>query len=142
MTAPARRISHFGVGKALMTVSAVWGGVGSYVFDWNETHLFNPSWPPHARFHDAQTMSMGVALAGATAYSLWRRTSDPEGALNDGLVAGTIFWLTQFSVALYPGTKSADPPAPDDWRQLRGAIPSLALTVAGYALERRRLARS
>lgn len=35
-----------------------------YLADWNRTHLFNPAWPPHAKFHDAWTVPMGTALGG------------------------------------------------------------------------------
>jgi hypothetical protein len=31
--------------------------VGSYVFDWNDTHIYNLEWTAHAKFHNAQTMS-------------------------------------------------------------------------------------
>lgn len=86
-------------------------------------------------------MSMGVALAGATAYTLWRRSADPKGGLNAGLATATMYWLTQFTAVLYPGTASADPPHPDDWGQLRVGLPSLAIVGVGYALERRRLRR-
>ena len=26
------------------------------------THLYNPHWPPHAKFHNCQTMLLGVSL--------------------------------------------------------------------------------
>jgi hypothetical protein len=53
----------FPVGKVLISLSAAGTLIGSYVADWNETHIHNPTWPPHAKFHNAQTMSMGAALS-------------------------------------------------------------------------------
>ena len=52
MTTAVGRIS---LGKILISASAVFGGVGPYLADWNETHIYNPTWPPHAKFHNAQT---------------------------------------------------------------------------------------
>ncbi|KAK4972597.1 hypothetical protein LTR28_012123 [Elasticomyces elasticus] len=52
-----------GVGRWLLTVSAVFTGIAPIVVDWNETHVYNPLWPPHAKFHNGQTMSMGVFLS-------------------------------------------------------------------------------
>ncbi len=43
-------------GKMLITIVAAYAAFGSYVFDWNKTHIYNPDWPPHAKFHNAQTM--------------------------------------------------------------------------------------
>ncbi len=44
--------------RALAALTAV----GGFVVDWNRTHLFNPRWPPHARFHDAHTIALGSLL--------------------------------------------------------------------------------
>ena len=67
-----RTIDRINLGKILISASAVLGGVGPYLADWNETHIYNPIWPPHARFHNAQTMSLGAGLAGASLVQLWR----------------------------------------------------------------------
>ena len=56
VTATVGRIS---LGKILISASAVFAGVGPYLADWNETHIYKPTWPPHAKFHNAQTMSLG-----------------------------------------------------------------------------------
>ncbi|WP_020670947.1 DUF6640 family protein [Amycolatopsis nigrescens] len=65
-------LKKFPFGKVLISLSAVGTMVGSYAADWNETHIYNPTWPPHAKFHNAQTMSMGTALSLATLYHLWK----------------------------------------------------------------------
>lgn len=144
-SAPGAGRYRGGAGRVLIAVSSVYTGAGSYAFDWNPTHIHNPSWPPHAKFHNAQTMSMGVALALTTVWQLWKRTDDPRAALDSAAAAAaaaSLYWLTQFSAVLYPGTASADPPAPDSWFQLRAGLPNLAVVALGYVLERRRLARS
>lgn len=126
------------VGKALISATAVAQMIGPYVFDFNETHIYNASWPPHAKFHNAQTMSSGVALAAATLVNLWRPGSGRVG-LDAAALSASVYWVSQLSAFLYPGTASVDPPAKDNWPQLRYAIPILTAIGTGYALARRGL---
>lgn len=140
MTKPTPQ--RFSTGKVLISLVSTWTAVGSYVFDWNETHIYNPSWPPHARFHNAQTMSLGVGLAGITLAQLWRRhdnAADARRAANAAALTGSLYWLTQISALAYPGSKAVDPPATDVFPQGKAAFPALALVAIGLGLERRRL---
>jgi hypothetical protein len=57
-------------GKALILLSNTFCAVGPYWWEWNETHIYNPRWPPHARFHNGHTMSMGLLLGVASTYFL------------------------------------------------------------------------
>lgn len=114
--------------------------VGPYIFDWNTTHIFNPSWPPHAKFHNAQTMSMGVALSGAALYQLWR-PGRSRSSLDSATISASIYWVTQLSAGLYPGTATVDPPGEDNWPQLKFALPILGTIGSGYLIERLRLSR-
>ena len=41
------------VGRWLLSGVAAFTAVGGFLADWNRTHLFNPRWTPHAKFHDA-----------------------------------------------------------------------------------------
>jgi hypothetical protein len=58
------RPRRFGAGKALISLVAAETAVGPYLADWNETHICTPTWPPHAKFHNGQTMSLGAGLPG------------------------------------------------------------------------------
>lgn len=132
----------FPFGRVMMSLAAVGMGVGVFVADFNETHIYNDKWPPHAKFHTGQTMSMGVALGLATLHSLWRRPRNSRTALDAAATTGSIYHLSQLTAALYPGTATADPPRKDNWTQLLTTVPVLVLTGAGYVLERRRMARA
>ncbi|WP_368783640.1 DUF6640 family protein [Arthrobacter sp. B1805] len=43
--------------RTVLRTIAVATAVGGFIADWNRTHLFNPQWPPHARFHDAMSIT-------------------------------------------------------------------------------------
>ncbi|WP_307852561.1 DUF6640 family protein [Glaciihabitans sp. dw_435] len=121
-----------------MSATAVAQMIGPFVFDFNETHIYNTSWPPHAKFHNAQTMSSGVVLSVATLVNLWRPGSGRVG-LDAAALSASVYWVSQLSAFFYPGTAGVDPPAKDNWSQLRYTIPILAAIGTGYALARRGL---
>ena len=50
------------MGRRILSSAAALTAVGGFLADCNRTHLFNPDWPPHARFHDAQTILLGSLL--------------------------------------------------------------------------------
>ncbi|WP_199191037.1 DUF6640 family protein [Amycolatopsis sp. CA-126428] len=126
-------------GRALISLTSLVTAVGPYKADWNETHVFNPDWPPHAKFHNGQTMSLGLALGTTSLWQLWRRPS--RAGLDAGAVLASLYWVTQISALAYPGSRAVDPPGADRFPQAKIAVPALALTALGYVLERRRLAR-
>jgi len=126
------------LGKALISATAVAQMVGPFIFDFNETHIYNPSWPPHAKFHNAQTMSSGVALSLATLVNLWRPGSGRVG-VDAAALSASVYWVSQLSAFFYPGTASVDPPGRDNWPQLRYAIPIMTVIGTGWALSRRGL---
>ena len=120
-------------GKVLLTVTALWAGVGPYVFDWNTTHIYNPEWPPHAKFHNAQTMSLGAALAASALYVLWgRRTPWSAARLQVATGAASMYWASQLSALLYPGVALVDPPQTK--RGPQAIIAGAALALNGLAL--------
>ncbi|MEV5720455.1 DUF6640 family protein [Amycolatopsis mediterranei] len=132
--------TKFPLGKVLISASAMGTLVGSYVADWNETHIHNPTWPPHAKFHNAQTMSMGAALSLTALYHLWK-PGRSRASLDNAAVIASLYGITQLSAVFYPGTASVDPPREDNWPQLKYTLPSLGLILLGHWTERRRITR-
>lgn len=131
----------FPVGRVLLSVAGLGLIIGPFAADFNETHLFNDAWMPHAKFHTAQTMSMGVALGLATLYNLWVRRHS-RIALDSAAITASIYHVSQLTAGLYPGTATVDPPGADNWPQLWTTVPLLVVVATGYALERRRMAGS
>lgn len=96
-------------GKAMLSLVAVFTGVSPYVADWNDTHVLNPLWPAHAKFHNGQTMAMGTLLALATLYFVWRRRGDAGSHLRAAVVFAGLYWVSQAVAILYPGAAYFDP---------------------------------
>ncbi|MGW0178822.1 DUF6640 family protein [Nocardia sp. NPDC003345] len=72
-------------------------------------HAFNPNWPPHAKFHDAQYMAMTVLL-GLIGLALTLRPGRAPRART--LCAAAVVstpWLGMVAALLFPGTATYDP---------------------------------
>ena len=50
------------IGLALLTVVAAFVAISAVVFDFTPTHLYNPAWPPHARFHGYLSVARTVLI--------------------------------------------------------------------------------
>jgi hypothetical protein len=76
------------------------------------SHIFNDRWPPHAKFHTGQTLSMSILLGLASLFFAWRKTSDKKVTLYAAAGLSAIYWVTQATAILYPGTAYYDPEFP------------------------------
>jgi hypothetical protein len=97
------------VGRVLITLAALWSAGGSYIFDWNSTHIFNPNWPPHAKFHNAQTMLLGTCLGVLSLWILWAAKLEDKIKTQLAVLLASFYWLTQIGATLFPGTALTDP---------------------------------
>lgn len=144
----------FPFGKVLLSAGALFPAVGAFLADWNATHLFNPKWTPHAKFHDAQTITLAAEAAGLSLWYLWgpgSKTGSPGlSRLRSATLFGGLFFLTLPPAILFPGVKLVDednPHRPTTFaglpvNQVTGiAAILLPLLAVGYALEKRRLRR-
>ncbi|WDK22076.1 hypothetical protein CGRA01v4_13366 [Colletotrichum graminicola] len=55
------------LGRILLTLEDVMLLFGASA-GWNETRIHNPRWPPHARFRNAQIMTLSIMLGIATLF--------------------------------------------------------------------------
>lgn len=126
-------------GRWLLGGVAVVTTVSGYLADWNQTHLFNPTWPPHAKFHDAWSVLLGTALGTSALYYL--RRGDTETAA----LLPALYWATQAGSFAFPDTGGLDSESPHLVPKVLGvrlneaavSAGMLALTGAGYGLARR-----
>src|ERR1700761_349690 len=91
-------------GRVCLTLVSLSTSISCYIADFNATHVYNPNWPPHARFHNGQTMSMGLLLGLTTLYFTWRPvfTSSATLASKEGMkdslfsaaIIGRLYYIT------------------------------------------------
>ena len=93
------------LGKLVLSFVLVVGAVVSTAVDWNTTHLFNPAWHPHARFHDALFLLFLDAMSLVVFWLLWRPSKEPEVAIKVAALFSAAVWTPFFYIeALIPGT--------------------------------------
>ena len=72
-------------------------------------HLFNPSWPPHAKFHNAQTMLMGLVSGTLSLAILFGTPSFTLPVLLLAAVIAANYFVTMALAPLFPKTAWMDP---------------------------------
>lgn len=102
-------MNRFSIGRWLFSLNVLIVGVGGFLADWNATHLSNPNWPPHAKFHNGQTMATGVLLALASLFFVWRRSGDRKTNVLAAVIFGVMLYWTQAAANLFPRTAWTDP---------------------------------
>jgi hypothetical protein len=134
-------------GRSILLLTALVTAFGGFIADFNATHLFNPAWPAHARFHDAQTVVLGLLLGLLGLYYLLRDADDPQADLGRAALLPALFWISQTASFLFPGTGGLEAEFPNRVPQLAGiwmnervaSISMLLLQAMGLVLARRRL---
>ena len=98
-------MNRYKLGKFILTFVLVVGAIVSTAVDWNTTHLFNPSWPPHARFHDALFLMILDVTTLIVLWLLWRQSKEPEIGIAVAALFSAAVWTPFFYIeALIPGT--------------------------------------
>ena len=123
------------IGRGLVAFVAIFWAVGAIWADFNETHVFNPSWLVHARFHAAFDLLYTVCVAVIAIRLIW------SPMLAYGALLTSLYPAAFFMTALVPGVAFADPdrPVPTVWGvpiQLVAAGVTLCLVAGGYQLAR------
>jgi len=97
------------ISKILITVVSISLPVGGWFFDVVKlppTHLFNPAWPPHARYHSACWLFAITLAAMGSLWLLWGNYTERNSRLaiwSAGFLPG-FFYLSFLLALLIPGT--------------------------------------
>jgi hypothetical protein len=129
--------------KILFGINVV-TALNGLVADWNRTHLFNRRWPPHAKFHDGMTLSLGLLLGGVGLCALLRRRDARSENEDLAALSPALFFAAMLSARAYPGAGSIETEFPDYWpkigrfsfNEVPFAAAMLLATAAGWRLAR------
>jgi hypothetical protein len=113
VTAPTRP-RHWTLPRILVAAVAVITLLGALladvvVPDLAAQHAFNPAWPPHAKFHDAQYVVMSILLGAIGLVLVGRRHGDARNQLLVAVALLATPWLGMFGALLFPDTAAYDP---------------------------------
>lgn len=94
--------------RILVTIAAVATTVIPPVADLNQTHMFNPLWAPHARYHGWVFLIVNVVSGLAALWLLYGAPSrrDDVFALRVAAFLPALNWGPQLVAAFMPGASS------------------------------------
>ncbi|PIQ19840.1 MAG: hypothetical protein COW65_18455 [Cytophagales bacterium CG18_big_fil_WC_8_21_14_2_50_42_9] len=133
------------IGRTILMSAAAFTAIGGFLFDWNKTHLFNPRWTPHAKFHDAMTIMQAALLGTGGFYLLQQKKYNDQKQLLWGAVLPGFFWTAMASSFAFPGAKGLEAEFPDKIKRV-GGVPlnegfasafMLSTLAFGYMLARK-----
>ncbi|MHA7241435.1 DUF6640 family protein [Arthrobacter sp. TMS1-12-1] len=132
-------------GRKILNFVAGVTAVGGFAADWNRTHLFNPNWSPHAKFHDAQTIAVGSLLGVGGLYVLNRKGPALQRDTALGALLPAFFWASMGAAFGFPGAEGLQSEFPEVVPRVRGvwiderfgSAVMLGLIAVGYGLDRR-----
>lgn len=130
--------THMIIAKWIVAVVAVYA-FGGFVADavvpsTSRQHLWNPAWPPHAKFHNAQTMLLGIFLGSLSLYLLFGFGPLTPRMFYLATATASFYWLSMAFAQAFPRTAWYDPEFRDTSRRPLGFSPQQLLTYAHCAL--------
>jgi len=133
------------ISRLVLTGAAIGTIIGTGLADLNRTHVLNPGWPPHARFHNATGWG---TVAGSQLLALWllwrpgQRAGERDLAVATAALLPVISWAPFFAALAVPGAGVEDEPGhpPRVAGVPANLVPAALVPAAcavGYALHRR-----
>ncbi|KAL9087715.1 MAG: hypothetical protein Q9165_006482 [Trypethelium subeluteriae] len=142
-------------GRNIFTFLAFFSPIAAFSQDMTASHMWNPLWPPHAKFHAGQTMSLSIYNALFLLWLLWYPSPSRDSSFTPQLerlknererlhlcatVISTYYITMLMSGNLFPGTAGFDPPYdPSTVPQSAVAVAVLSVIATAWYLENKRL---
>jgi hypothetical protein len=123
------------ISRIIFILLSEWMVVGAHLADYSKSHIFNPHWPPHAKFHCGQTLTFSVLLAALTIYFAVKKSDDLRTSVLFAAIFSSLYYLAQIGAAFYPNTAFCDPEFPiDPAHTLFGIPPQLVVATVSLML--------
>ena len=102
------------IARWLVVFVAFITGIGGLLADYfipasGAQHMKNPRWPPHAKFHNAQTIFLGLALGILSIVLLFLHRPLTRETLLVSAILASLYWICIFAAPVFPGTAFVDP---------------------------------
>ena len=143
MTRPVVERGGRVLGRSLLTLANMITVAAPIAADWNDSHIFNPRWPAHARFHGVTALAMATTLSSLNIWSVWSATGGDRATARFFAAAVPVaYWAPFFLAPLVPGTALEDAPHPVPRlagvpTNVLGAAATTATAVVGWFIDRR-----
>jgi hypothetical protein len=101
------------ISRLILSGAAIGTIIGTGRADLNSTHVFNPAWPPHARFHNATGWGTVTGSQLLALWLLWRpgqQGSDRDTSVTTAALLSAIAWVPFFPALAISGADVEDEP--------------------------------
>jgi hypothetical protein len=117
------------VAKWIVALVAVFN-FGGYVADavipfTAKQHINNPRWPPHAKFHNGQTMLLGIGLGLYSLFLLFGTGQLTVMHFYLAAVAASLYFVAMLLSPVFPGAGWSDPEFTKENGSVLGMHPQL-----------------
>jgi hypothetical protein len=101
------------ISRLILSGAAIGTIIGTGRADLNATHVLNPAWPPHARFHNATGWGTVTGSQLLALWLLWRpgqQASDHDTAVTTAALLSAAAWVPFFPALAISGADVEDEP--------------------------------
>jgi hypothetical protein len=123
---------HLEIAKWMVAAAAVYGFGGliadAVVPSTSRQHLWNAAWPPHAKFHNGQTMLLGIFGGSLSLCMLFGFGPLTPRMFFLAAAAAAMYWFSMALAPFFPGTAWYDPEFKDASSRPLGLSPQQLLS--------------
>lgn len=97
-------------------------------------HMKNPAWPPHAKFHNAQTILLGIGLGVLTIVLVTIPAADSKFNVVFAACTASLYWVSMLVAPAFRGTAWVDPEFRDGTARPLGMHPQHILAIVAVLI--------